>query len=164
MQDASWRYTYIEIQHVTYHDQKNTTMTIRLKGVPFCASLLKLTACNRANPFNKESVIPRDFLLDDQALVSWFFKRDFLKIVAFQQNIHTAFIILQTQNSPQIVKCTSLNTYLTFALFDPDIGNSRKPDIGPGKWFQGKLLGNHVNGMHHKILWAQSTKNWQTLI
>lgn len=84
----------IEIQHVTYHFMinKNTTMTIRLKEVPFCASLLKLTACNRANPF-----IPRDFLLDDQALVSRFFKRDLLKIVAFQQNIHTAFIMLQTQ-------------------------------------------------------------------
>lgn len=103
MQDASWRYIYRHrVQHVTYHDQRKYEM-IRLKESSCCASLLKLTACNRTSPFNKESVMPRDFLLDDQALVSWPFKRDLLKIVAFQQNKHTAFIILQTQTVQKLL-------------------------------------------------------------
>lgn len=52
------------------------------------------------------------------------------------------------RNAPQIVKCRSLNSYITFALFDPDMGNSIKPNIGPEKTFQNKLLGNRLNGMH----------------
>ena len=45
-------------------------------------------------------------------------------------NSHIYIYILQTPNSKQHVGCKSLNTYLTFAWVAPDMGNSRKLDIG----------------------------------
>ena len=54
---------------VTYQDQTNKIQNDKAEESFFCASLSKLPACNRTNPFNTESVIPRDFLLDDRALV-----------------------------------------------------------------------------------------------